>query len=189
MSTCHYKSHRPDRTDGQLHATFREPFDQLAEASRSSRDRLAVLDQIRRGIRVGWGTGFEPRLTKSETDCSAVELFPVRRLQRDRRRPAGVLVPDARGRGRRPRDRDHRGHGAAGEAPLLQQKFLEHAALQCGFCTPGLLIASKALLERNPDPTETEIRYWIAGNLCRCTGYNKKIVRAVLDAAAEMRAG
>ena len=70
----------------------------------------------------------------------------------------------------------------------LQQKFLEHAALQCGFCTPGLLVASKALLDRNPDPTETEIRYWIAGNLCRCTGYDK-IVRAVLDAAAEMRAG
>jgi aerobic carbon-monoxide dehydrogenase small subunit len=68
----------------------------------------------------------------------------------------------------------------------LQQKFLEHAALQCGFCTPGLLVASKALLERNPDPTEHEIRYWLAGNLCRCTGYDK-IVRAVQDAAAEMR--
>ena len=60
----------------------------------------------------------------------------------------------------------------------LQQKFLEHAALQCGFCTPGLLIAAKALLDRNPDPTETEIRYWLAGNLCRCTGYDK-IIRAV----------
>jgi aerobic carbon-monoxide dehydrogenase small subunit len=69
----------------------------------------------------------------------------------------------------------------------LQRKFLEHAALQCGFCTPGLLIATKALLERNPDPTEHEIRYWIAGNLCRCTGYDK-IIRAVLDAAAELRA-
>ena len=68
----------------------------------------------------------------------------------------------------------------------LQQKFLEHAALQCGFCTPGLLVATKALLDRNPDPTENEIRYWIAGNLCRCTGYDK-IVRAVLDAAAELR--
>ena len=68
----------------------------------------------------------------------------------------------------------------------LQQKFLEHAALQCGFCTPGVLVASKALLERNPDPTETEVRYWLAGNLCRCTGYDK-IVRAVLDTAAEMR--
>ena len=68
----------------------------------------------------------------------------------------------------------------------LQQKFLEHAALQCGVCTPGFLIAAKALLERKPDPTETEVRYWLAGNLCRCTGYDK-IVRAVLDAAADMR--
>jgi carbon-monoxide dehydrogenase small subunit len=68
----------------------------------------------------------------------------------------------------------------------LQQKFLEHAALQCGICTPGVLVAAKSLLERNPDPTETEVRYWLAGNLCRCTGYDK-IVRAVMDAAAEMR--
>jgi len=68
----------------------------------------------------------------------------------------------------------------------LQQKFLEHAALQCGICTPGFLVASKALLARNPDPTETEVRYWLAGNLCRCTGYDK-IVRAVMDAATEMR--
>jgi carbon-monoxide dehydrogenase small subunit len=68
----------------------------------------------------------------------------------------------------------------------LQQKFLEHAALQCGICTPGFLVASKALLERDPDPTETEVRYWLAGNLCRCTGYDK-IIKAVLDAAAEMR--
>jgi carbon-monoxide dehydrogenase small subunit len=68
----------------------------------------------------------------------------------------------------------------------LQQKFLEHAALQCGICTPGMLVAARSLLERNPDPTEEEVRYWLAGNLCRCTGYNN-IVAAVLDAAAEMR--
>jgi len=68
----------------------------------------------------------------------------------------------------------------------LQRKFLEHAALQCGICTPGILVAAKALLEQNPDPTETETRYWLAGNLCRCTGYDK-IIRAVMDAAAEMR--
>ena len=68
----------------------------------------------------------------------------------------------------------------------LQQKFLEHAALQCGICTPGFLVAAKALLEKNPDPTETEVRYWLAGNLCRCTGYDK-IIRAVLDTASEMR--
>ena len=65
----------------------------------------------------------------------------------------------------------------------LQQKFLEHAGLQCGICTPGFLVASKALLDRNPNPSEHEIRHWLAGNLCRCTGYDK-IVRAVLDAAA-----
>jgi carbon-monoxide dehydrogenase small subunit len=68
----------------------------------------------------------------------------------------------------------------------LQQSFLDHAALQCGFCTPGFLVAAKALLDRNPDPTETEVRYWLAGNLCRCTGYDK-IVRAVLDTAADMK--
>ena len=69
---------------------------------------------------------------------------------------------------------------------VLQQKFLEHAALQCGICTPGFLIAAKALLERKPDPSESEVRYWLAGNLCRCTGY-QKIVEAVLDAAQELR--
>ncbi|MBI3516899.1 MAG: (2Fe-2S)-binding protein [Proteobacteria bacterium] len=73
-----------------------------------------------------------------------------------------------------------------GKLHPLQQKFLEHAALQCGFCTPGFLVAAKALLDRNPNPDETEIRYWLAGNLCRCTGYDK-IVRAVTDAAAELR--
>ena len=68
----------------------------------------------------------------------------------------------------------------------LQQKFLEMAALQCGICTPGMLVAAKSLLEQNPNPTETEVRYWLAGNLCRCTGYDK-IIRAVMDTAAEMR--
>ena len=68
----------------------------------------------------------------------------------------------------------------------LQRHFLEQAALQCGVCTPGVLVAAKALLERDPDPSESEVRYWLAGNLCRCTGYDK-IVRAVLSAAAEMR--
>ena len=68
----------------------------------------------------------------------------------------------------------------------IQQKFLEHAALQCGICTPGFVVAAKALLDRTPDPSEHQVRYWLAGNLCRCTGYDK-IVRAVLDAAREMR--
>ena len=77
--------------------------------------------------------------------------------------------------------------GIAGEGGLhvLQQKFLEHAALQCGICTPGFIVAAKALLDKNPDPDETTIRYWLAGNLCRCTGYDK-IVRAVQDAAQEL---
>lgn len=68
----------------------------------------------------------------------------------------------------------------------LQQKFIEHAALQCGICTPGILVATKALLEKNPDPTETEVRYWLAGNLCRCTGYDK-IIKAVMDTARDLR--
>ena len=67
----------------------------------------------------------------------------------------------------------------------LQQKFLEHAALQCGICTPGFIVAATALLAKNPNPTETEVRYWLAGNLCRCTGYDK-IIKAVLDSSAEL---
>jgi carbon-monoxide dehydrogenase small subunit len=74
--------------------------------------------------------------------------------------------------------------GIAGPEGLhpLQQKFLEHAALQCGICTPGFIVAAKALLDKHPHPTEHQVRYWLAGNLCRCTGYDK-IIRAVLDAA------
>ena len=68
----------------------------------------------------------------------------------------------------------------------LQRIFVEHIALQCGICTQGLLVAARSLLEQNPDPTETEVRYWLAGNLCRCTGY-QNIVTAVLDAAREIR--
>ena len=68
----------------------------------------------------------------------------------------------------------------------LQQKFIEYAALQCGICTPGILVATKALLDKNPDPTESEVRYWLAGNLCRCTGYDK-IIRAIMDTAAALR--
>ena len=67
----------------------------------------------------------------------------------------------------------------------LQQKLLEHAALQCGICTPGIVVAARTLLERNPDPTEEQVRYWLAGNLCRCTGYDK-IIEAVLDTARSM---
>ncbi len=78
------------------------------------------------------------------------------------------------------------GIAGADRLHVLQQKFLEHAALQCGICTPGFIVAAKALLDVNPKPTEDEVRYWLAGNLCRCTGYDK-IIRAVLDAAADVR--
>jgi len=78
------------------------------------------------------------------------------------------------------------GVAVAGELHPVQQKLLEDAGLQCGICTPGIVVAAKNLLERNPDPSEQEVRYWLAGNLCRCTGYNK-IIEAVLDAAAVMR--
>jgi len=74
------------------------------------------------------------------------------------------------------------GIATGAELHPLQKKFLEHAALQCGICTPGFIIAAKALLDRNPRPSEAEARLWLAGNLCRCTGYDK-IIRAVLDAA------
>jgi carbon-monoxide dehydrogenase small subunit len=93
-----------------------------------------------------------------------------------------MLAPEAQGR----RIETIEGMAAGGELHPLQRKFLEHAALQCGFCTPGMLVAAKALLDVNPDPTETEARFWLAGNLCRCTGYDK-VIRAVLDAAAELR--
>ena len=79
------------------------------------------------------------------------------------------------------------GMAKGGELHPLQQQFLDHAALQCGICTPGILKMAQAFLETNPDPSEKEVRFALAGNLCRCTGYDK-IVRAVLDAAAEMRA-
>ena len=74
-----------------------------------------------------------------------------------------------------------------GKLHPVQQQFLQHAALQCGICTPGFIVAAKALLDTNPNPTETEARYWLAGNLCRCTGYDK-IIRAVLDAAETHKA-
>jgi carbon-monoxide dehydrogenase small subunit len=79
--------------------------------------------------------------------------------------------------------------GVAGPEGLhpLQQAFLDQAALQCGICTPGFIVAAKALLEREPDPSEERVRFWLAGNLCRCTGYDK-IVRAVMTAAQKQRA-
>ena len=127
------------------------------------RNRLSLT-----GAKEGCGTG----------DCGACSVMLDGRLV------CSCLVLGAEAEGRKIETIEGMADGQ--ELHPLQQKFLEHAALQCGFCTPGLLVASKALLETNPDPSETEVRYWLAGNLCRCTGYDK-VIRAVLDAAAELR--
>jgi carbon-monoxide dehydrogenase small subunit len=127
------------------------------------RDRLALT-----GSKEGCGTG----------DCGACSVTLDGRLV------CSCLVLGAEAEGRAVNTIE--GIAQGDKLHPLQRKFIEHAALQCGICTPGFLVASKALLEKNPDPTETEIRYWLAGNLCRCTGYDK-IVRAVTSAAAEMR--
>jgi len=111
-------------------------------------------------------------------DCGACSVMLDGRLV------PSCLVLAAEAQGRRIDTIEGVAHGD--ELHPIQQKFLEHAALQCGICTPGLIVATRALLERNPDPTEEETRYYLAGNLCRCTGYDK-IIRAVLDAAAELR--
>lgn len=127
------------------------------------RDRLGLT-----GAKEGCGTG----------DCGACSVVV------DGRAVCSCLMLGAEAQGREIETIEGVAHGE--DLHPLQRKFLEHAALQCGICTPGILVTAKNLLERNPDPTETEIRYWLAGNLCRCTGYDK-IVRAVQDAAAEMR--
>jgi aerobic carbon-monoxide dehydrogenase small subunit len=127
------------------------------------RDRLALT-----GSKEGCGTG----------DCGACSVTLDGRLV------CSCLVLGAEADGREVNTIE--GIADGDKLHPLQRKFIEHAALQCGICTPGFLVASKALLEKNPDPNETEIRYWLAGNLCRCTGYDK-IVRAVTSAAAEMR--
>ncbi len=127
------------------------------------RDRLALT-----GSKEGCGSG----------DCGACSVMLDGRLV------CSCLVLGAEAQGREVETIE--GMASGENLHPLQTKFLEHAALQCGICTPGFLVAAKALLEQNPDPSETEVRYWLAGNLCRCTGYDK-IVRAVMDAAAEMR--
>ena len=134
---------------------------------------ITLLDALRdelslTGTKEGCGSG----------DCGACSVIVDGRLV------CSCLMLAAEAEGRRVQTIE--GLAQGGRLHPLQEKFLEHAALQCGFCTPGLLMAAKALLEANPDPTETEARYWLAGNLCRCTGYDK-ILRAVLDAAAELR--
>ena len=133
----------------------------------------SLLDVLRNrlgltGAKEGCGTG----------DCGACSV------QVDGRLVCSCLVLGVEAEGREIETVE--GMASGTELHPLQTKFLEHAALQCGVCTPGFLIAAKALLEKNPDPTEEEIRFGLAGNLCRCTGYDK-IVRAVQDAAKVMR--
>ena len=127
------------------------------------RDRLALT-----GTKEGCGTG----------DCGACSIMLDGRLV------CSCLVLGVEAEGKSIDTIE----GVADPAELhpVQQKLLEHAALQCGICTPGIVVAAKALLERNSQPSEQEVRYWLAGNLCRCTGYDK-IIRAVLDAAEAMR--
>ena len=127
------------------------------------RDRLGLT-----GAKEGCGTG----------DCGACSVIVDGRLV------CACLVLGAEADGRRIETIE--GMATADKLHPLQEKFLEHAALQCGVCTPGFLVAAKALLDVNANPTETEVRYWLAGNLCRCTGYDK-IISAVMDVAAEMR--
>ena len=127
------------------------------------RDRLGLT-----GAKEGCGTG----------DCGASSIILDDRLV------CSCLVLGAEAEGRRIETIEGMANGD--KLHPLQQKFLEHAALQCGICTPGFLMAAKDLLAKNPDPTEEEIRFGLAGNLCRCTGYDK-IVRAVQDAASVMK--
>ena len=144
-----------------------DPVDYLCEPQETLldalRDRLGLT-----GAKEGCGTG----------DCGACSVILDGRLV------CACLVMGAEAEGRAVETIEGLANGD--ELHPLQQKFIDHAALQCGVCTPGFLVAAKSLLDRNPDPTETEVRYWLAGNLCRCTGYDK-IVRAVMDTAAEMR--
>ncbi|MSO91288.1 MAG: (2Fe-2S)-binding protein [Acetobacteraceae bacterium] len=140
----------------------------LAEPSQSLLD--ALRDNLRlTGSKEGCGTG----------DCGSCSVMVDGRLMC----ACLMLAPEAQGKSIVTVE----GIANGEKLHAVQQKFLEHAALQCGFCTPGLIVAAKALLDRTLEPTDTEIRYWLAGNLCRCTGYDK-IVRAVQDAAAELRA-
>lgn len=143
-----------------------EPVDFLCEPQQSLLEVLRE-ELSRTGTKEGCGTG----------DCGACSVLLDGRLV------CSCLVFGVETTGKNVTTIE----GIAPEEGLhpIQQKFLEHAALQCGICTPGIIVATKALLDKNPNPTEKEIRYWLAGNLCRCTGYDK-IIRAVQASAAEL---
>jgi len=160
------KTHVRTRVNGEPCELLCQPHQTLLEVLR---DELRLT-----GSKEGCGTG----------DCGACSV-----------RLDGVLVCSCLVLGVEAEDREvttiegiarHPVNGGDAELHPVQQKLLEHAALQCGVCTPGVVVAATALLDEEPDPSEETVRYWLSGNLCRCTGYDK-IVRAVLDAAAELR--
>ena len=122
-------------------------------------------------------------LTGSKEGCASGDCGACS-IMLDDRLVCSCLMLSAEAEGHEIRTIEGMAHGE--RLHPLQQKFLEMAALQCGICTSGMLVASDALLKKNPHPSEEEVRFWLAGNLCRCTGYDK-IVRAVLETAAEMR--
>ena len=139
-----------------------DPHDTLLDVSRNELNMT--------GTKEGCGSG----------DCGACSVMVNDRLV------CSCLVLGAEAQGKEIGTVE--GIGSNDSLHIIQEKFLEHAALQCGICTPGLIVSTKALLEENPSPTEEEARYYLAGNLCRCTGYDK-IIRAVMDAAESMRRG
>jgi len=154
----------------KLHVQTRingEPAEYLCDPHQTLLDALRNVVGLT-GAKEGCGTG----------DCGACSVLLDGRLV------CACLVVAAEADGREVATVE--GVAAPGRLHPVQQKLLEHAGLQCGVCTPGIVVAAKALLDRIPDPSEREVRFGLAGNLCRCTGYDK-IVRAVLDAAAELR--
>ena len=154
------KLHIETTVNGEAAEFLCDPPESLLAALR---DRLGLT-----GTKEGCATG----------DCGACSVLLDGRLV------ASCLVLAAEAKGRAVTTIE--GVATSDALHPVQQKFLDHAALQCGICTPGFIVAATALLDKYPDPSEPQVRYWLAGNLCRCTGYDK-IIRAVLDAAQDMR--
>ncbi|HEU4428247.1 MAG TPA: (2Fe-2S)-binding protein [Myxococcota bacterium] len=155
------KLHIETKINGEAAEFLCEPHTTLLDALRNNVGLT--------GVKEGCATG----------DCGACSVMFDGRLT------CACLVLAAEAEGREVETVE--GVAKPGQLHPVQQKLLEHAGLQCGVCTPGIVVAAKALLEKNPDPSERDVRFGLAGNLCRCTGYDK-IVRAVMDAAATMRA-